>query len=116
MLSYLTRFILSMVLLYPVFINAQLYAPDADYSEQVTYDTPGSTDSIYIFNVPGYGTTINAAIEALSPDNTDGWEFLWSVYNPVAASFIPFDTVTGSAAEIDRRPPAMILQCSWGSR
>jgi hypothetical protein len=101
MLRYITRFICFIAFLYPVVINAQLYAPDADYSEQVTYDTPGSTDSIYIFNVPRFGNSVNVTIEALSPDNTDGWEFLWSFYNSNTAHFIPVDTVTGSSSAID---------------
>jgi hypothetical protein len=101
MLRYLTRFICSIAFLYPVFINAQLYAPNADYSEEVTYDTPGSTDSIYIFNVPIYGMSVNVILETYSPDNMDGWEFIWSVYNSNTGSFIPFDSIAGSSSTVD---------------
>jgi hypothetical protein len=101
MLRHLLKFICIILVTNTVYVNAQLYAPDADYSEQVKYDSPGSTDSVYIFNVPEYGSSANARLEALSPDGTDNWEFLWSLYNPATGNFIPDSTFSGSSSYID---------------
>jgi len=101
MLRHLLKFICIILVTNTVYVNAQLYAPDADYSEQVKYDSPGSTDSVYIFNVPEYGSSANARLEALSPDGTDNWEFLWSLYNPATGNFIPESTFSGSSSYID---------------
>ncbi len=101
MLRCLSRFICSVVFFYPFLINAQLYAPDASYAEEVKYDTPGSTDSVYILNVPVYGRSIDVRLEAFSPDNMPGWDFIWSVYNSGTGSFMPFKTDTGSSSAVD---------------
>lgn len=101
MLRYLLRFFYFIPFFYPASINAQLYAPDADYSQEVTYDISGSTDSIYVFNIPVYGSFINVRLEALSPDDMEDWEFIWSLYNSNTGSFIPFDTFSGSSSSVD---------------
>ena len=101
MLRHLLKFICIISIICPVYINAQLYAPDADYSEQVKYNTPNSTDSIYIFNVPEHGSSVNVRLEALSPDSTDNWEFLWSLYDAAAGNFMPVSTFKGFNSSID---------------
>jgi hypothetical protein len=100
MLRHLQLLNIFVLLVCPFFINAQLYVPGASYSEQVAYDTPGITDSVYIFNAPSYGASANAVLEALSPDRTDNWEFLWSVYDPATGYFMPSDTFTGSSSYV----------------
>jgi hypothetical protein len=100
MLKHLLQLYFCILFIYPSCINAQLYAPGADYSDQVSYDSPGSTDSIHVFNAPSYGGSANAMLEALSPDRTDNWQFLWSIYNPVTGYFVPSDTFTGSSSYV----------------
>ncbi len=101
MLKYIYSLLLFLFLSSQVFIHAQLYAPSANYSGEVAYDSPNSTDSVYIFNVPVYEGTVNCRLLALSTDSMDNWQFIWSVYDEVSTTFSQFDTVTGSSSAID---------------
>ena len=59
MLRHLLLLNIFILLIFPFCINAQLYVPGASYSEQVEYDTPGTTDSRYFrrAGMKAYGFT-----------------------------------------------------------
>ena len=101
MFKYNISILLVLFFSFQISINAQLYAPDADYSEEVAYDAPASTDSIYIFNAPVYGASVTCRLEAHSPDGLDNWQFAWSVYNAASVNFIGIMTETGSSSSVD---------------
>ena len=101
MSKYVIRLLLIFVISYPAFIKAQLYAPGAAFSEDADYISQNTTDSIYIFNVPEYGGSIYCNLEALSPDSTDNWQFIWSLYDTLSGNFNLLGTITGSSSAID---------------
>jgi hypothetical protein len=100
MLKHIISLFLVLFILFHSFLDAQLYAPEADHSEEVSYDTPVSIDSIYIFNVPVYGGSTDCKLEAISPDSLDGWQFSWSVYDTASVNFIDFMTVKGVSSSV----------------
>jgi|WetSurSiteA1Bulk_404760.scaffolds.fasta_scaffold00571_11 gliding motility-associated-like protein len=84
------------------YLNAQVYSPAANDSFAASYNPPGGTDMVFVFNLPAYNTGINASITAVSVDRLSGWSFQWSVYNPSAGIYqaVP-GSITGWFSEID---------------
>jgi gliding motility-associated-like protein len=83
-------------------INGQIYAPAAKDSFAPTYNPPGGTDMVYVFNKPVYQKNITASIIAVSVDRTTGWNFQWSLYNKISQLYEPLSgSESGWLSEID---------------
>jgi hypothetical protein len=83
-------------------LQAQIFAPAANATFNATYNPPGGTDKVFIFNRPTYKAEIIASIKAVSIDSMADWSFHWSVYNTVTKVYnvIPV-TSFGMFSEID---------------
>jgi len=83
-------------------VYSQIYAPGAAGSFSAAYNDPSGNDIIYIFNRPAWQQTSTDSIYAISPDQSEGWTFIWSVYNFQNNNYeiLPF-TGTGSYTVID---------------
>jgi gliding motility-associated-like protein len=76
-------------------VSAQMVAPAADDSFPASYNPPGGTDKVFVFNRPQYKAARTAAVTAVSPDKTTGWNFQWARFDPVARVFT---NLSGSAS------------------
>ncbi len=91
-----TIFVLFIIYLITGFtVSAQIFAPDADYSDTAAYSISGGPDSVFVFNTPGYGESVVASIIAVSPDSSYGWDFEWSKYDTTSMSYIVISSDTG---------------------
>jgi gliding motility-associated-like protein len=82
--------------------DGQIYAPAANDSFAPTYNPPGGTDMVYVFNKPVYKGNISASIIAVSIDRSTGWNFQWSSYNPINNLYEPLPgSESGWSSEID---------------
>jgi gliding motility-associated-like protein len=81
---------------------AQIYAPAAIDSFSAGYNPPSGTDVVYVFNRPVFGSSSTVSIIARSPDESTGWDFIWSVYNKNTLSYeiLPM-AESGSSSSID---------------
>jgi gliding motility-associated-like protein len=71
------------VLIFTCRVSAQIYAPAASDSFAAAYNLPGATDKVFVFNKPEYRVDLIASLKAVSVDRLTGWNFQWSVYDPV---------------------------------
>lgn len=76
-------------------VSAQIFAPDADYSDTATYSILGGPDSVFVFNAPGYGEPVVAGLVAVSPDSSHGWNFEWSKYDTINLNYTVIASDTG---------------------
>jgi len=74
---------------------AQIYSPAANDSFDATYNPPGGTDEVFVFNRADYQHELTASIIAVSVDKLTGWSFQWSVYDEVTGMY---QTVPGSGS------------------
>jgi gliding motility-associated-like protein len=94
--------IVSFLLLFGLHLHAQISAPDKNGGIPAAYSSNPGTDSVFIFNRPLFQSGRTVSIIATSADKTPGWNFIWSVFNPVSCSWeiIP-KADTGSISIID---------------
>lgn len=70
-------------------VAGQIFSPAADDSIPASYNPPGGTDEVFVFNRPAYKADRIASITAASPDKSTGWNFQWARFDPVARVFSP---------------------------
>ncbi len=75
------------ITLLTVNLAAQIFAPEASDSFAASYNPPGGTDEVFIFNKSSFGVAMSVSLVAVSVDRLSGWSFQWSVYDPVAGSY-----------------------------
>jgi len=67
-------------------LSGQIYAPAASDSFTATYN---ADDKVFIFNIAQYQGAHLGSLTAVSIDRLSGWDFQWSVYNPVSHIYTP---------------------------
>jgi hypothetical protein len=65
----------------------QIFSPEASDSFGASYNAPGGTDKVFIYNLETYRQKRTIAIVALSEDKQAGWNFSWSVYDKIAHAY-----------------------------
>ncbi len=68
-------------------LNAQIFAPQADYSLKISYNTYSGNDSVFVFYNPDNGTR-KGSLTAFPP-LSGNYSFQWSMYDHVNKSFAP---------------------------
>lgn len=100
----LKRMLLLLLLLvdFAAMALSQVYAPTADFVFDARYGSVTTMDKVFVFNTPYFGAVAHAALEAVSTDSTDGWDFHWWVYNPQTITYDLIPGVTnGLSSQID---------------
>ncbi len=89
-------------LLFNLHLQAQISAPQKNGGILAAYSSNQGNDSVFIFNRPEYQANHTVSLVATSVDKTPGWNFIWSVYNPISCSWevIP-KADTGNISTID---------------
>lgn len=77
---------------------AQLYAPGRDAAIKAAYTSEYNNDSIFIFNLPNPGQSMQANLTAMAISDTCNWEYEWTVYT---GSYTVFKTDTGAFSTLD---------------
>ncbi len=90
------------VTLLTVNLGAQIFAPEASDSFAASYNPPGGTDEVFVFNKSSFRAAMSVSLVAVSTDRLSGWSFQWSVFNPVSGSYVSIPgTTSGWFSEID---------------
>ncbi len=80
----------------------QIFSPEASDSFGAAYNLQGGTDKVFIYNREQYRQIKAISIIALSDDKLGGWNFNWSVYDPVANTYLSIPgTSTGFSSTLD---------------
>jgi hypothetical protein len=86
-------FLILTIFLFPSFIKAQLFSPDADYASWINY-TGSSPLKVRVFafnqNQTNWGNK-TGSLKVIPLDSTSGWTFQWSVLNQDSFQF--YDTL-----------------------
>ena len=76
-------------------LQAQITASSASYSTITAYTTGEDQNEIFVF------CDVAGKLEAVSPDETSGWDFTWTKWDSGTTSFdAPFNTETGSESTV----------------
>lgn len=79
-------------------LNAQVYAPIADYAVKISYNSYQGNDSVFIFYNPDSNRKGSLTATAPAPGN---YSFQWSLYDPVNKSFsAPFFTQSDAGQSV----------------
>ncbi len=94
--------IITFLLVLSLHLNAQISAPGKNGGIRTAYSSVQGTDSVFIFNRPDFEANSTVSLIATSADKTPGWNFIWSVFNPISCAWeiIP-KADTGSISVID---------------
>lgn len=68
--------------------SAQIFSPSAADSFAASYNPPGGTDKVFIYNQPVYKANQTASIVAVPADRLPGWNFQWAVWDPSAGLYV----------------------------
>ncbi len=85
----------------PANLFGQLVGKYNNASRSTNIYIDNKADTIYIFNASGANLfTKKGTLEAISPDSTKGWKFIWEQYNLKIKDYVKFDSISGDSISI----------------
>ena len=82
--------------------HAQIQSPLADFSDSLVYITFPEKDPYFVFHTPDpAGVPVMGSLEATYPAGTTPFDFTWTRWDTVSASFQPYWTENGDKSSID---------------
>ncbi|MCK4746423.1 MAG: hypothetical protein KAT15_05285, partial [Bacteroidales bacterium] len=70
-------------------VRSQISSSTADFTDFLNYPVFPDTDPLFVFHASEYGSTVRGSLTATPPSGSPGFDFSWSIYDPISNSFAP---------------------------